>query len=65
MFGVGLHLWNRSDFEDFGVASYVPVHFIYSKFATAYGSIVIDSGPSTPSHESVLFVCPLRSAHFL
>ncbi len=33
MYGVGLQLWKRNTFEDFGSASYLPIHSIHSKFA--------------------------------
>ena len=64
MFGVGLQLWNRSDFETFGPSSYIPIPCINSKFAPAYGSITLASIGSIDAHESVLFVCLLRSKVF-
>ena len=66
MYGTGLQLWNRDNFEDFGPASYIPIHCINSKFAPAYGSVNITTQTtSAPVYESVLFVCPLRSNNFL
>ena len=63
MFGTGLQLWDRNNFEDFGRASYIPIHCIRSKFAPAYGSIDVSTQAAsmpTVDHESVLFICPLR-----
>ena len=65
MYGVGLQLWNRSSFEDHGPASYLPMHCIQSKFAPAYGSITNNQAATSTAHESVLFICPLRSNNFL
>ena len=39
MFGVGLDLYSRSEFELFGTSTYIPVLCIKSKFAPVYGSI--------------------------
>jgi hypothetical protein len=61
MFGVGLDLCYRDDFVAFGPSSYIPIACIKSKFAPAYGSIDVTPGV----HESVLFICPLRSKCFV
>lgn len=64
--GTGLQLWKRDQFEDFGPASYIPIHCIHCKFAPAYGSINVSTqAASAAVYESVLFVCPLRSNNFL
>lgn len=62
-FGRGLHLYCRSEFENFGQSSYIPIACIKSKFAPAYGSVNVATSGSAV-HESVLFVCPLRSKTF-
>lgn len=62
MFGRGLHLYCKEDFEPFGPSSFMPIACITSKFAPAYGSINVAVTGTT--FECVLFVCPLRSRSF-
>lgn len=67
MFGAALELYRRNEFESFGPSSYIPIACIKTKFAPAYGSIsIVDHACSSSSmHESVLFICPLRSKTYL
>ena len=65
MFGVGIELWNRNEFEPFGPSSYIPIPCINSKFAPAYGSILVTHPDNSDTHESVLFPCPLRCKTFM
>lgn len=64
LYGNGLDLWHRDSHEAYGSSSYIPIACINSKFAPAYGSIRTDGG-CHPNFESVMFVCPLRSKHFV
>ena len=67
LYGNGLDLWHRDSYEQFGSCSYIPIACVNSKFAPAYGSIrvEVDTSTSHPTFQSVIFVCPLRSRHFV
>ena len=67
LYGNGLDLWYRDSYEQFGSCSYIPIACINSKFAPAYSSISVeeDASHSHTTFQSVMFVCPLRSKHFV